>query len=609
MKTYMVLDYETTGLNFYGKDKHRWFSFSLSRIEDGYTEVFYGRSPSNVKILRDFWRDTSIAKIAHNTKFEITVTVADGIIIPKETELHDTMIMAQYIDNSLMSYALDSLTNLFTNYTTEYDKEVERWSAMTGGRYDKIPKEIMIPYQIADGERTALLFNLFYDDLKKDRNLYEMYQYEIELLRVTQKIEERGIKIDRSEINKMIEEYHQILLDIQNRIYEICGTFINLNSPKQVSELLFSHYKLPAVSVNKSGSVAIDKDCLLSYLNNIDLKIENEPKEVVELILKYRSYGKGIAMFNNYLRNADEKDILHPQIRTNHAKTGRQSCSNPNLQNVQKEASLKNLFPIPARRAFIVEGKEVFIYADYSGIEMRLIINSCNEIELLEILKAGKDVHHPTVECFMMPGKFNRIGDDIFNDGVLAAQTLMLNAEEYSVMRSAYKNVGFGIAYGAGQPTIANTLGKTVFEIEDGFVNYCKRFQKIAGFTHQVMDKVLAKGYVLLPQGRKLRINRSKAYAAANLEIQGTAALILKKAQVNLYKYFEKEFKNEIKLVLPIHDELIFSVPRKYLSNRTEILSNIRRIMIDQPEITVPLDVEFKMTTFRWSEAKKISLK
>ena len=210
------------------------------------------------------------------------------------------------------------------------------------------------------------------------------------------------------------------------------------------------------------------------------------------------------------------------------------------------------------------------------------------------LVDVDADVHHPTVECFL---------------GVNEARELMLtNAAEYKVQRGAFKNVGFGIAYGASDGKVAFTLAKPFDEVKDGCMRYRRRFQRINDFTPNIIAQVRSKGYVETAFGRKLYVPPSKAYSGSNYLIQGTAAEILKRGEVAVDKFLRKETNDRMRMVATIHDELIFSMSRELLPERDSLLAEVSRLMVTMPEIKVPLRVEWKMTTTDWNSVQSIKV-
>ena len=561
------------------------FSYAIGH-EDGRTSVF--NMIKDRRTLELYWADTSIAKIMHNAKFDLTMVKMEGIHIPPETEIHDTMIMSQLLRNLAPSHALDYLCWELCGYTREMDKEMKLLGQSLGG-YQNIPAHKMNKYQKADVERGQLLFQTFYPEIKKDRKLHQDYLNEIELIKTTIRMEETGICIDTNKcielINWMETELDGVLADTQ----EIFGEWINLNADTQVARVLYKKLKMPILRFTATKLPATDKNTLAQLR-------EQHPHPVLDLILKQRAYTKGIAIIRGYMAVTGEDKRIHPTINTNKARTGRESSQNPNLQNVSKKEVLLNPFPVPARKVFVCPDQCILLLVDYAGIEMRLIIDQCGEEEMLKAVNRGGDVHDMASEVLF--------GDIYRNEK---------NKERKKVLRSAGKNANFAVPYGAGGAKIATTLGIEQLGISldtftDNFKEYQNRWPKIAFFTRTIIEQVREFGYVSTPFGRRLYVPRDKAYSGGNYLIQGTAGGVLKRAQTRVDTYLKNNWLDKIKLVLPIHDELIISFPKSLLKLKDRIIKDISKIMCDMPEIQIKLDVEWKETYTNWDEAKEITI-
>lgn len=547
--------------------------------------------------LFQFWKDKSIGKIGHNVKFEINLNRANNIPLPEDTSLHCTMIQNQLLRNLAPSHGLAFLNWELNDpqiYSYEHrvfdskslDKYVKDEAKKLGG-YNKIEKTLMDIYQVADGQRPMLLFMLFDNIIQKNKELYEDYLNEMELIKATQRMEEYGLKIDRESCNELIQWLDNQLDEIENEAYDLLGKFINLKSPDQLSRILyFDHYSFPIYKFTDDKKPSTDKDTLMQ------LKEDFPNEKIFDYILKHRSYTKGLANIKSYLDFANEFDIIHHNIQTNRAKTGREASSNPNLQNVEKEDALKNPYPVLARSCFIARDEHLMFFVDYSGIEMCLIIEAANCQLMMELMRQGQHPH--VIFCKM-----------VFGEHLPQEKRFISKALNHD-MYNGGKNAHFALGYGAGLGKIALTVNLTIEEVRPGYDAYRNRFPEIAFLVKKGIAKIRDTGYVVTPFGRTLWIPRDKIYGWLNYYIQGTAAGIIKRAQVRIDKYLRTVWKNSgIRLVLPIHDELVLSYPRKMLKYRDEVLSNISRLMISIEGIDVPLKVEWKKTSTSWNKAKE----
>lgn len=571
----IVVDYETTGLYYY--KGARVFSYVLTWCDTGESEIYDDDHPLFIQRLREVWGNHLVTVICHNLKFEYKFTISMGIKIT--ATLHDTMIMHQMLENLSPKHSLDYCFFNYCGYDKEFAHawdEVDKAKKIYNNQFDKVPRELMHSYQVKDGEATALLFKTMYPFLKDDFN----YKDEIEVACLTGEIENYGIMVNEKECNDLINFMNKELKDTDEKLTSLIGEQINLNSPKQLQKLLFETYKLPILSYTDSNVPATDKDALEALR-----KVNNHP--IIDLILKNRSYTKGVSMIQSYLDARDSKGILHPNINTNANKTGRASSNDPNMQNVSKEMALKNKYPVPARRCFCARPKTVLYLKDYAGIEMRLGVQGTKSDRLFKLAHENFDFHDACAKSFY--------GDRYISE---------TDPKMKKALRSSAKNARFAMFYGAGLAQVARTLGLSMEETQVGYEKDKIDFPEFYEFMERCTFLAKKQGYIETFFGRKLKVYANKPYAATDYCIQGTAAQVLKKAKIRLFNYYQKEFKGEIKLLLDIHDEIITEFPRSLFSQRNEILKEIRKLMITFDEIQVPLEIETKMTTTLWSKAK-----
>lgn len=595
---FRTFDIETTSLNAYDPDSEI-FAYCIGDT-DGKVEV---TRPCDKKKLQAFFDDTSIAKIAHNFMFELAYLKQKGIIVPPDTIWHDTMIMSQMLRNLAPSHALAQLCEELAGYcittpmgtftSMEIDAKVKAQADARGKRYDRVNKLLMHWYQIADGQRPMLLFQTFWPEFEKDPRLLERYNIEIEFVKSCERMQKTGIKVDNEGCHILQDDLHtrqnRILDDMQYRF----GEYINLNSNPKVANMLHVKLGLPILSYTTEGRIATDKEVLFKYL-------EAYPKytDEINMILKQRSFSGGISNIDGYLSLQGSDGIIHPNINSNLAKTGRPSCSKPNLLNVAKEDARRNPFPIPARKCFKHHDECVLYFGDYAGLQMRLIADACGETEMLEIIKNGGDVHEPATELL-----YSGVEDPIVKKD-------LLSAKDWKSYRGAAKNAHFGMPFGGGEGAIIESL-KLPWEIGMiGIDAYRGRFPRITNYASSQIDQVKRFGYVITPGGRRLHVLRDKPYIGANYYIQGTEAEIMKEALVKVDKYFRDNWDDRIRLILDIYDETIISCPIKLAEQfEYEVLTEVSKLMTDISNIDVRLDMEWKKSYTTWYAAKKLILR
>jgi len=582
---YMSYDTETTGLDIYRGD--RMFAFSIGN-EDGATEVYRLdgsalRVHRGERMLRKFWADTRVEKTIHNALFDIPVTQHYGIKIPDRTRYHCTMTMSHLLQNWHRSHALKDLCWELGGFPIEDEKAVKKHARK--GDYSKVPEHLMDTYQHGDAERGMLLFKLWYPGIRANHILLDIYNSEMDVIRTTVRMQERGVMVDPAKVAKLLEWLEGEATDALRALHKANGEPFNPDSPDQLVEFLFSKLGLPVLKrTPKTKQPSTEKEVMLELA-------ESYPHPSLDLVIKYRSYTRGQAIVSGYLDYCDEHNIIHPSIRTNGAQTGRESCSRPNLQNVAKEGVLKNKYPVPARRCFRPKPGLINYHFDYAGIEMRLLVHYSRDPKMTAAFQRGDDPHE--LAARILYGK--RFKDE-------------KDKGKRREMRDAAKNTNYAIHYGSGVANTAAVLNLPMAEVKPRLALYHSEFPGARELPRWTKNEVTEKGYVTTTFGRQLGVNRSKPYMATNYLIQGTAAEVLKRAQVKVDAYLRKVTKDAAGIILPVHDELVIEVPRTLMAEIPKLLRGIKACMIDFKQFRVPMDVECKRTTSDWAHTKAVEL-
>lgn len=585
---YVSFDVETTGLDIYAGAKI--FAYCIGDLLTGRVRVVRIDDKNRVgrrrcrREIQDLLNDTNIAKICHNYKFEYTILKGEGYHIPEKTVWHDTMLMSQLLQNLCPSHALDYLVWEIAGYSREISQQVVKQAHARGDRYDKVDKPLMRIYQKEDGRNPLLLFHTWMPFFRKDRKLYLDYLNEIELVKVTQHLEEFGVTLDWKESNKLIEFLEEELEQVNDESIKLLGEYVNFSSHPQVCRLLFKRFKYPIIEFDEeTRQPSTDKAVILKLK-----EIRNHP--VLDLILKYRSYSSALSMLRSYQEHADKTGLIHPTIKPNEASTGRQSSENPNMQNIRKGRKDESTpFAVNIRRAFRAKKGYFLCLGDYSAIEMKLIIEAGQSLKMINFMNKGINPH--IIACNIFYGKH------------LPKAKRFIDKKTSKALYDSGKNAHFCLCYGGGPDKCAATMKLSMDEAMPGILQYQEEFPELAFLIRDIAERVRADGYVETPFGRKLYLPKNKAYAGLNYLIQGTAAGILKRAQVSVHNYLRTEWDDRVRMVLPIHDELIIAFPRDLMSYRDEILRGITQCMIEIPYIKVPLEVEWKRTTSTWDQA------
>ena len=579
-------DTETTGLSrYHGK---KIFGWSTCNVEGdiGVLRCDKGRRLKNVPKLRKFWQDNSITKVMHNAKFDLGMT--EDLLkcqLAETAPFHDTMIMSHLLQNDRMNHQLKHLAWVLAGITNNDEKEVKA-IVKEGGDYSMVPEPVMDTYQRLDAERTQLLHMFFYPRIQANPKLLECYQNELELVATTLRMEERGVMLNVAKASQMREDLLDKKEDALDRLEAEVGLNINPNSSKQLQWLLFDKLGMPVLATSpKSGQPKTDKFVLAELA-------ETYPDNVVlDCIMQYRSWSKGAEAMQGYLTLADMDAIIHPNIKQNGCTTGRESCSNPNLQNVQKDRGLFNPYPVPERKVFRPRPGFVHIHIDYSGIEMRLLIHySHDENMIKEMNSARKDPHILAAELFY------------------GTRWRKATKKQRKELRDATKNANFSIPYGSSWQKVCKILGLDPATGKRRFELYKETFPDLVGMNKRLAREGRENGFIVTEFGRQLQVPRNKGYVATNYIIQGTAAGILKRAQNRTWKYLKEATGGEVRPLLPIHDEIVFEYPRNRLQDLRDILPRVRELMIDFPQFSVPLDVSIEIATIDWSKKKEFKL-
>lgn len=554
------------------------------------------------QVLKNYFANPNYIKIAHNFIFELSILKSHNIEIHPDTLWHDTMLEHQMLFNNSHSHALDSVAFDFFGFTREYDKKFKK-ALNSGIQVSDLDPNFLYKYQVADGIRPLLIHYLLFPKIYKNLQLRHCYYQEIENAIFTQEEIQTGISLHQKNIKKMKITLQKALQNLRQYYKED----LNLDSPQQLGELLYNELKIKPLRFTSSGKPSTDKYAILELIK------QNENPQLMGII-KNRSYSTGLANINKWLELQDINGIIHTSLSSNAANTGRKTSSEPNLYNINKNKALMNKFPVPLRKCFCPRRNHLLLPVDQAQIELRLIIDCANEKEILQLLKNNPDadMHHLTVECFSMKKIFEYKNDYIFNEGLQIANNLLQNDPlQYKTMRSAYKNTGFAIGYGAGLEKLTTILGKPANELFVGYHNFIKRLPKIASFSRNTIQEVKRTGGVMTSFGRFLRVDPARAYAGANYKIQGVAAQILKYGQNKVLQFFKKQkLIRWIYVCLDLYDENIFEVHKDlFLSDEfIEIHKQCCFLMENFDEIKIPLKTEWSICVDNWNDKQSLDL-
>lgn len=542
--------------------------FAVSSLKDdfyiplGHTPLFHKNL--DLDKVKEFFRNSDSIFITYNFK----PLLNEGIKI-KNMDM-DLMIAYHLISSQTkegVEIPLEQLSGIdIAPYSEKFGKEAP--GNLSTEEYGKFlverSKGIMETYGIAMEEI-------------KGKNLLEVLkETEMPLIKVLSAMERKGIKIDPIYFAEYEKELEILLNNLQKKIFEIAGEEFNLNSPKQLAEVLFFKLNLDPVKKTKTG-LSTDEEVLE--------KLKNDGVEIASYILEYRKYAK---LKNTYVdalpKLADSRDRLHTTFNQIGTTTGRLSSSNPNLQNIP----VKTDEGMKIRQGFIADNGNVLMGIDYSQIELRVLAELSKDENLIAAYKNNEDLHRVTAK-------------KIFE---------LEDGEEVSrEQRIIAKTINFSIIYGKTAFGLSKELGITQKEATDYINRYFEQYPKVKDFEKSIIAYAEKNGYTETYFGRRRiiegilsknkNIKNQAERMAVNSVIQGTAAEILKKVMIEIFKVIEN--KEDISLLLQVHDELIFEIKEEKVEEYRTTIENIMRNSVKFDDVVLDINTNIGKN---WAETK-----
>ncbi|KMQ60635.1 DNA polymerase I [Chryseobacterium sp. BLS98] len=532
-----------------------------------------GEVLQTLEIFRPFFEKEDLLKIAHNLKFDYKILKQYDITV--KGAMFDTMI-AHYLLNPDGRHGMDYLSEVYLNYKPVSIETIIGKKGKKQGTFRDADLRTQTDYAAEDADVTFQLYELFAPQLKKE-NLEELFfKIEMPLMEVLAKMELAGISLDEKWLAQESIDLENDLRQLESKIFELSGEEFNMNSPKQLGEILFEKMQLdPKAKKTKTGQYATSEDVLQKL---------SSKHEIIKHILEYRTYQKLKSTYVDALPSQIDKqdNRVHTNFSQTTAATGRLASVNPNLQNIP----IRTLRGQQIRGAFVSgEGKKI-ISADYSQIELRLIAEISGEENMIKAFQDGEDIHAST-----------------------AAKLFKIPLEEVSkTQRSQAKTVNFGIIYGQGAFALAEQTGLSRTEAKQMIEAYFETYPKLKEYMAEQVSKARQVGYVETILGRKRHLKdinsnnfvvRGHAERnAVNAPVQGSAADVVKLAMIKIDKEL-KEQQLQTKMLLQVHDELIFEAPVDEIEAASKL---IRTEMESALETQVPLLVEVGVGN-NWLEA------
>ena len=581
-KSSIAVDTETSSLNPLEADLVG-ISFSYAPNEAFYIPIAHKnikglKKEIVIKKIKPILEDPSIKKVGQNMKYDFIILKNNGI---EMESVEDTMLLSYTLDAGNNRHNMDVLSEIHLGHKTMSYKEL----VGTGKKqlnFSDINLEEATRYAGEDADVTLRLYNLLLGRVNNEK-LNKIYNvFEKPMIKLLSKLEINGIKVDDKYLKKLSKKFEERLKKVEKEIYKISGKNFNIGSPKQLGEIIYNDLKIAKLKKTKKGSLATSA----KILEDLALTGHKFPN----LILNWRQISKLKSTYTDALQDHISKKTkrVHTSFLLAATNTGRLASSNPNLQNIP----IKTEDGKEIRKAFIAEKNNILISADYNQIEMRILADMADVKELKKAFKENQDIHSLTAsQVFGVP--INKVNDNY---------------------RRKAKAINFGIIYGITQYGLAKQISVSNQEALDFINAYFKKFPEIKEYMNSTIKTCRKNGYVTNIFGRRIHligindknfsVRSFQERAAINAPIQGSAADIIRLAMIKIDKILEADKKNKAKMLLQIHDELIFECLQK---DEVTIKKIIKDAMIsvstsDHHMFSIPLEVSINSGN-NWGEA------
>ena len=500
-----------------------------------------------LKKLKIILEDESIKKIGQNIKFDYIIFYHRGI---KLNAIEDTMLMSYVLDAGKNRHNMNTLSEIHLNH-----KPIEFKDLVGSGKkqinFSQVEIEKAKDYSAEDADITLRLFKIFEKNLKIEKliNIYEIF--EKPLVKILAQMEINGIKLNVDFLKDLSEKFKKKIFLLEQEIFKLSKKEFNIGSNKQLGEVMYNDLKISSLKKTKKGSFATGANVLedLAFKGHKFPKLVLDWRQVTKL---KNTYSDSLPEFIN-----SDSDRVHTSFLLAATTTGRLASSNPNLQNIPiKSSDGKDI-----RKAFISEKNNNLLSADYNQIEMRILSDLADVKELKKAFNNNEDIHSLTAsQVFNV--EINKVSDD---------------------MRRKAKAINFGIIYGISQYGLAKQIGVSNNDAEEFLNSYFLRFPEIKDYMNETIKFCRKSGYVCNIFGRRthvtgindknFNVRNFQERAAINAPIQGSASELMRLAMIKINKLIDE--KNEkAKMLLQIHDELIFEVDKNLINNFSNTIKN-----------------------------------
>ena len=526
--------------------------------------------------LKPILEDPSIKKVGQNIKYDYIIFKKNGIEL---TSIEDTMLLSYTLDAGNNRHNMDTLSELHLGHKTISYKDLVG-SGKKQLNFSDVGIEQATEYAAEDADITLRLYEILSQRVENEKlgKVYEVF--EKPMIKILSKLETQGIKVDDKYLKALSKKFETRLTKIEKEIYKISGKKFNIGSPKQLGEIIYNDLKIAKLKKTKKGSLATSA----KILEDLALTGHKFPN----LVLEWRQVSKLKSTYTDALQDhiSEKTRRVHTSFLLAATNTGRLASSDPNLQNIPiKTSDGKEI-----RKAFIAEKNNILISADYNQIEMRILADMADVKELKKAFKNNQDIHSLTAsQVFDLPI------DKISNE-----------------QRRKAKAINFGIIYGITQYGLAKQISVTNEEAQEFINSYFKKFPEIKDYMNSTIKSCRKLGYVSNIFGRRIHLRgindknfsvRSfQERAAINAPIQGSAADIIRLAMIKIDNILEE--KKIAKMLLQIHDELIFECLKKDENNVKKLIQNAM-VSVSSSEyhkFSIPLEVGVNSGN-NWGEA------
>jgi len=549
-----AIDTETTSLN-YMQAEIVGISVAIVSNEAYYIPLMheYDGVPNQLdreyvlQKLKPWLEDKEAKKIGHNLKYDSHIFANHGIEL-NGTDF-DSMLESYVLNSTATRHNLNAVAKRYLNLdTTSYEDVAGKGAKQIG--FNQVSLEDAIHYAAEDADVSFQLHQTLHPKLMEINSLAKLYtDIEAPLLKVLQTIERNGVLIDESMLQKQSDQFAITLKELESKAYSLAGAEFNLNSPKQLQEILYDKLSLPILKKTPKGQPSTAESVLQRLAEDFP---------IVQTILNYRTTAKLKTTYTDKLPLMVNQDTgrVHTSYHQAVTATGRLSSSDPNLQNIPiRTAEGRRI-----RQAFIAPKGFQILAADYSQIELRIMAHNSQDPGLLDAFQAGLDIHQATAA-------------EIF-----AVDLQSVSAEQ----RRSAKAINFGLIYGMSAFGLTRQLGITRGDAQEYIELYFARYPKVKEYMDAIRNQARESGFVETVFGRRLylpdidsRNYQRRQYAersAINAPMQGTAADIIKKAMIDLERQLVEE-SIDAKIIMQVHDELVLEVKDNSVDAVSELVT------------------------------------